>query len=61
MPTIPEPRDQWYVVQVLSGQEMKVRDSIERRIAAGYRDARAALTNPPKRAADIVQALAKTA
>ena len=32
MPTIPEPRDQWYVVQVLSGQEMKVRDSIERRI-----------------------------
>lgn len=28
---IPEARDQWYVVHVLSGQEMKVRDSINRR------------------------------
>lgn len=34
MPTIPSPRDQWYVVHVLSGQELKVRDSIERRIEA---------------------------
>lgn len=34
MPTIPAPNDQWYVVHVLSGQELKVRDSIERRIAA---------------------------
>ena len=34
MPTIPSAKDQWYVVQVLSGQELKVRDSIERRIAA---------------------------
>jgi len=34
MPTIPAPKDQWYVVHVLSGQELKVRDSIERRIEA---------------------------
>ena len=34
MPTIPQPSDQWYVVHVLSGQELKVRDSIERRIEA---------------------------
>jgi transcriptional antiterminator NusG len=34
MPTIPAPNDQWYVIHVLSGQELKVRDSIERRIAA---------------------------
>ena len=34
MPTIPAPKDQWYVIHVLSGQELKVRDSIERRIAA---------------------------
>ena len=34
MPTIPAARDQWYVIQVLSGQELKVRDSIERRIEA---------------------------
>ena len=34
MPTIPAPNDQWYVVHVLSGQELKVRDSIERRIEA---------------------------
>ncbi|MEX2580219.1 MAG: transcription termination/antitermination protein NusG [Verrucomicrobiales bacterium] len=34
MPTIPQPKDQWYVVHVLSGQELKVRNSIERRIEA---------------------------
>lgn len=34
MATIPAPKDQWYVIHVLSGQELKVRDSIERRIAA---------------------------
>lgn len=34
MPTIPAPKDQWYVVHVLSGQELKVRDSIDRRIEA---------------------------
>ena len=34
MPSIPAPKDQWYVIHVLSGQELKVRDSIERRIAA---------------------------
>tara|TARA_R110002096_G_scaffold17146_5_gene59145 strand:+ start:3126 stop:3695 length:570 start_codon:yes stop_codon:yes gene_type:complete len=34
MPTIPSPNDQWYVIHVLSGQELKVRDSIERRIEA---------------------------
>lgn len=34
MPTIPQPKDQWYVVHVLSGQELKVRSSIERRIEA---------------------------
>ncbi|CAN5312955.1 transcription termination/antitermination protein NusG [soil metagenome] len=28
---VPAPRDQWYVVHVLSGQEQKVRDNIERR------------------------------
>lgn len=32
MPKVPSPKDQWYVVHVLSGQEMKVRDSINRRI-----------------------------
>jgi transcriptional antiterminator NusG len=32
MGAIPSPRDQWYVVHVLSGQERKVRDNIERRI-----------------------------
>jgi NTE family protein len=35
--------------------------SIERRIAAGYRDAERALTRPPKRAAELAQAIAKTA
>ncbi|MEJ6572259.1 MAG: transcription termination/antitermination protein NusG [Akkermansiaceae bacterium] len=30
MPNIPEPRKQWYVVHVLSGQEQKVRDRIYR-------------------------------
>jgi transcription termination/antitermination protein NusG len=29
---IPAPRDQWYVVHVLSGQESKVRDNMEKRI-----------------------------
>lgn len=33
MPVIPSPNDQWYVVHVLSGQEQKVRDNIDRRIA----------------------------
>jgi transcriptional antiterminator NusG len=32
MPAIPPARDQWYVIHVLSGQETKVRESIERRI-----------------------------
>lgn len=32
MAAIPQPRDQWYVVHVLSGQEQKVRDNINRRI-----------------------------
>jgi len=32
MPVIPAPQDQWYVVHVLSGQEQKVRDNINRRI-----------------------------
>jgi len=32
MALIPEPKDQWYVVHVLSGQEQKVRDNIARRI-----------------------------
>jgi transcriptional antiterminator NusG len=31
MPTIPAANDQWYVIHVLSGQELKVRDNIERR------------------------------
>ena len=31
--------------------------SIDRRIAAGYRDAKGALTEPPKRAADIAKAI----
>jgi len=30
MPTIPEPKKQWYVVHVLSGQEQKVKGRIER-------------------------------
>jgi transcriptional antiterminator NusG len=32
MPIVPPPRDQWYVVQVLSGQEQKVHDNMLRRI-----------------------------
>ncbi|SRR5690606_8360170 len=32
MPTIPQAKDQWYVIQVLSGQEAKVRESLLRRI-----------------------------
>ena len=34
MGAIPAPRDQWYVVHVLSGQERKVRDNMKRRIAS---------------------------
>ncbi|MCH1505310.1 MAG: transcription termination/antitermination protein NusG [Verrucomicrobiales bacterium] len=34
MAIIPAPQDQWYVVHVLSGQEGKVRDNINRRIAS---------------------------
>lgn len=34
MPVIPAPKEQWYVVHVLSGQEQKVRDNIMRRVAA---------------------------
>ena len=30
---VPAPRDQWYVVHVLSGQESKVRDNMQKRIA----------------------------
>ena len=33
MALIPEPKDQWYVVHVLSGQEQKVRNNLQRRIA----------------------------
>ena len=32
MAQVPAPKDQWFVVQVLSGQEMKVQRSIVRRI-----------------------------
>jgi transcription termination/antitermination protein NusG len=32
MPKIPPANEQWYVIHVLSGQELKVRDNIERRI-----------------------------
>ncbi len=31
---VPAPRDQWYVVHVLSGQEAKVRDNMQKRIAS---------------------------
>ena len=34
MASIPQPKDQWYVVHVLSGQEQKVRENIKRRIVA---------------------------
>ncbi|MBL9151066.1 MAG: transcription termination/antitermination factor NusG [Verrucomicrobiales bacterium] len=34
MASVPPPQDQWYVVQVLSGQEMKVKENIKRRIDA---------------------------
>ena len=34
MPRIPEPKDQWYVVHCLSGQENKVRQRIERAVQA---------------------------
>ena len=32
MPRIPAPKDQWYVVQVLSGQEQKVHKNLKKRI-----------------------------
>lgn len=32
MPIIPEPRDQWYVVHCLSGQEQKVKKRIDRMV-----------------------------
>ncbi|MCB1233874.1 MAG: transcription termination/antitermination factor NusG [Verrucomicrobiae bacterium] len=32
MASVPAPKDQWYVVHVLSGQEMKVKENIRRRI-----------------------------
>jgi len=32
MPVVPPPQDQWYVVQVLAGQEQKVHDNMIRRI-----------------------------
>jgi len=32
MASMPAPKDQWYVIHVLSGQEAKVRDSILRRV-----------------------------
>lgn len=32
MAIVPEPKDQWYVVHVLSGQEQKVRNDIARRV-----------------------------
>ncbi len=32
MPLVPAPEDQWYVIHVLSGQEQKVCDSLNRRI-----------------------------
>ena len=34
MPVIPSPEKQWYVVHVLSGQEQKVRDRIQRQAEA---------------------------
>ena len=34
MPAIPEARKQWFVVHVLSGQEQKVRDRIQRLVEA---------------------------
>ena len=34
MAIVPEPKDQWYVVHVLSGQEQKVRNDIARRVEA---------------------------
>jgi transcriptional antiterminator NusG len=34
MAIVPEPKDQWYVVHVLSGQEQKVRNDIVRRVEA---------------------------
>ena len=34
MALIPAPKDQWYVVHVLSGQENKVRNNLLRRMEA---------------------------
>lgn len=34
MPIVPPPREQWFVVQVLSGQEKRVHDSMMRRIVS---------------------------
>ncbi len=34
MATVPAPKDQWFVVHVLSGQEMKVKENIRRRVEA---------------------------
>lgn len=34
MPTIPAPKDQWYVVHVLSGSENKVKRHLDRRLQA---------------------------
>lgn len=34
MPAIPAPKDQWYVVHVLAGQEQRVKDNINRRVIA---------------------------
>ena len=32
MPSVLAPKDQWYVVHVLSGQENKVKENIEKRV-----------------------------
>ena len=34
MPAVPAPKDQWYVIHVLSGKEQRVRDNMKRRIEA---------------------------
>ena len=41
----------------ISGSTDFSKASIDRRIATGYRDAKIALTEPPKRAADIAKAI----
>jgi transcription antitermination factor NusG len=35
MATVLAPKDQWFVVHVLSGQENKVRDNIAKRVKTG--------------------------